>query len=272
MGVKISELPAASALAGTEPLPLVQSAETRKATVADIAPVRSVAGKTGAVTLDPADCGAAAASHSHSGYEPALGNPASDGQVLASTAAGVRSWVDGGGSPGLVLLATATASNVTSVDFTSGIDSTYDEYEVHLLNVIPASDSKYLTLRTSSNSGSSYDSTAGNYYYNYSYFSGSTGSGGTSTVETSIYLTNPIGNAANELGVDAVVHLIRPSISQYFNLWWTGMYTDVNTVPYWLAGCGLRKTAAAVNAIRFLFSSGNIASGEFKLYGVKKSL
>ena len=33
--------------------------------------------------------------------EPALGNPASDGQVLASTAAGVRSWVDsasGGGS------------------------------------------------------------------------------------------------------------------------------------------------------------------------------
>lgn len=101
MGVKISELPAASALAGTEPLPLVQATETRKATVADIAPVRSVAGKTGEVTLDPADCGAAAASHSHSGYEPALGNPASDGQVLASTAAGVRSWVDsasGGGS------------------------------------------------------------------------------------------------------------------------------------------------------------------------------
>jgi len=35
------------------------------------------------------------------GKEPALGNPASDGQVLASTAAGVRSWVDsasGGGS------------------------------------------------------------------------------------------------------------------------------------------------------------------------------
>jgi len=33
--------------------------------------------------------------------EPALGNPASDGQVLSSTVAGVRSWVDsasGGGS------------------------------------------------------------------------------------------------------------------------------------------------------------------------------
>ena len=35
------------------------------------------------------------------GKEPDLGNPASDGQVLSSTAAGVRSWVDsasGGGS------------------------------------------------------------------------------------------------------------------------------------------------------------------------------
>lgn len=65
MGVKISELPVASALAGTEAVPVVQSAETRKATVADIAPVRSVAGKTGAVALDPADCGAAATIHTH---------------------------------------------------------------------------------------------------------------------------------------------------------------------------------------------------------------
>ena len=110
MGVKISELPAASALVGTEPLPLVQATETRKATVADIAPVRSVAGKTGEVTLDPADCGAAAASHSHSGYEPALGNPASDGQVLASTAAGVRSWVDGASNSTTPNLITTTYS------------------------------------------------------------------------------------------------------------------------------------------------------------------
>jgi len=155
MSVKISELPAAGVLTGAESVPLVQATETRKATVADIAPVRSVAGKTGAVALDPADCGAAAAvhthdyaasththdsdyadishthtataitntpagtlaattvqaaineldaekaavSHTHTGtYEPVLGNPASDGQVLASTAAGVRSWIDAGGS------------------------------------------------------------------------------------------------------------------------------------------------------------------------------
>lgn len=115
MGVKISELPAASALAGTEPLPLVQATETRQATVAAIAPVRSVAGKTGAVTLDPADCGAAALAHTHTGtYEPALGNPASDGQVLSSTAAGVRSWVTTGGVQSNIISSPLSVDDDTS--------------------------------------------------------------------------------------------------------------------------------------------------------------
>jgi hypothetical protein len=74
MGVKISELPAASALAGTESIPLVQATETRKATVADIAPVRSVAGKVGAVTLSASDCSAAAAVHTHD-YAATLHQP-----------------------------------------------------------------------------------------------------------------------------------------------------------------------------------------------------
>jgi hypothetical protein len=36
MGVKISELPAATALVGTEVFPLVQAGETRQATVAEL--------------------------------------------------------------------------------------------------------------------------------------------------------------------------------------------------------------------------------------------
>ena len=36
---------------------------------------------------------AAAASHTHSGYETAIGNPSANGYLLSSTSAGVRSWV-----------------------------------------------------------------------------------------------------------------------------------------------------------------------------------
>jgi hypothetical protein len=35
-------------------------------------------------------------------------------------------------------------------------------------------------------------------------------------------------------------------------------------------GGGIRDTNADVDAIRFLLSSGNIASGTFRLYGVRK--
>jgi hypothetical protein len=37
---------------------------------------------------------------------------------------------------------------------------------------------------------------------------------------------------------------------------------------HWAATGGMRRSAADVDAIRFLFSSGNIASGEFRLYGI----
>lgn len=60
--VKISALPSATTpLAGTELVPVVQAGITTQTTVTDIvakAPVQSVAGKTGAVTLTPSDVGA----------------------------------------------------------------------------------------------------------------------------------------------------------------------------------------------------------------------
>jgi hypothetical protein len=74
--VKISALPSASTLSGTEELPVVQSATTTKTTINAIvakAPVQSVAGKTGTVTLTPSDVGA----------EPA------DASILKSAAIGV---------------------------------------------------------------------------------------------------------------------------------------------------------------------------------------
>lgn len=49
-----------------------------------------------------ADVGAATVGHNHAGaYEPVLGNPVSDGQMLASTATGVRSWKAAHSVPGL---------------------------------------------------------------------------------------------------------------------------------------------------------------------------
>lgn len=119
MGVKISELPAASALAGTEPLPLVQATETRKATVADIAPVRSVAGKVGAVTLSASDCSAAAAVHTHDYAATSHGHVIADTTGLQTTLNGKQAF------HGFVNRTSSTlAFDNTSHIFTLGVATT----------------------------------------------------------------------------------------------------------------------------------------------------
>lgn len=65
--------------------------------------------------------------------EDALGNPSTDGQILSSTAAWVRSWIDAsGGWGGMTLLSTTDVTNpVSQIDTTSTIfDWTYDWYIV----------------------------------------------------------------------------------------------------------------------------------------------
>jgi len=61
----------------------------------------------------------AVSGHNHTGvYEPILGNPASNGLVLSSTAAGVRSWVAGGGStttPNLIATTYSVAADTSTM-------------------------------------------------------------------------------------------------------------------------------------------------------------
>lgn len=80
---------------------LNQSTTGNAATATKLATARTIAGVSfdgsANISITAADVGA----------EPALGNPSSNGQVLASTTAGVRSWVDpaGGGTVTSVALA-----------------------------------------------------------------------------------------------------------------------------------------------------------------------
>lgn len=67
---------------------------------------------------DHSVAGYAASGHTHTGvYEPILGNPAVDGYVLSSSAAGVRSWIaaSGGGISGLTANYIPKASSATTI-------------------------------------------------------------------------------------------------------------------------------------------------------------
>lgn len=181
----------------------------------------------------------------------------------------------GGGALDYELIATATASASASIAFT-GLTSTYNTYVLKFTDVVPATDDAELWLRTSTDNGSSYDSTAGNYRY-VNLRSSDTGSLATSGSASSTHIllsigvgTVDLGNAAGESCSGQVV-LQNPSSTKN-----TLITSDVSYIAAFGGSCkvtatGVRMSAADVDAVQILMDSGNITSGEFRLYGVKNA-
>ena len=177
--------------------------------------------------------------------------------------------------PGMVLLSTATASASSSLNFTSLISSTYNSYKFILSDIRPATDDVELWLRTSTDNGSTYDSSANNYEWVQNNFTiGATPADAFegSDTDTKIRLvndSNKIGNNAaytvcgevnlyNPLGTVAS-KLIHARL-RYRNNGGVGLISET-----W----GHRDATSDIDAIRFLMSSGNITSGNIKMYGLR---
>ena len=159
-------------------------------------------------------------------------------------------------------ISTVTASNVATVDFT-GLDSTYEHYQIVVTNAIPVTDGVYFYLRTSSDNGATFESGAGAYRFNVN--------AQTDAAQIELGPTNLIGNdGAAENGWKGVINFFNPSGGTYSQFIWQYTSIDTTTNMQNLSGAA-RAPNAAVNALRFFFSSGNIASGTFTLYGVRTS-
>lgn len=172
------------------------------------------------------------------------------------------------------LLATATASSSSTLDFESLITSDYGAYDFVIRRLRPATDAANLLMRTSTNNGSSYDSSASNYGYNGTLHSLSGASSPTygSTGDTAIELNGQqsgggVGNLSSE-GIDGVVTLVNPLNATArkcitFNM----QYQTTLGEQILLIGGGTRLTTSDIDAVRFQFSSGNITSGSIDMYG-----
>lgn len=168
------------------------------------------------------------------------------------------------------LISSATASASATIDFT-GLSSTYFMYMVVANGVIPDTDSASLTLRTSTDGGSSYDSGASDYGHAHltaRFLTTQSISQGGDNSDSRIIIAGSQGNASNEIS-NFVMYLQNPSALQYFYANWTGASTLPTAERFTVTGSGARLSATDVDAIRFSMSSGNIDSGEFKLYGLK---
>ena len=166
----------------------------------------------------------------------------------------------------LILLDEQTASSSASIDFTSSIDGTYDSYVIECLHIVPATNNVDLYIRCGSGS---FDSGANNYAaQSLRYAGGATSVNGGAAIftEMAIMRGNFVGNS---YWIDAFVRMIRPaSAGLNTSFSWEGNAVNTSGAMDNAIGGGYRNATQADDRIQFFFSSGNIASGTFKLYGV----
>jgi len=198
--------------------------------------------------------------------------------VTNATIEDVTSFDNAVVSATLVLLSTQTASASANISFTTGLDSTYDEYIFKFINIHAETLDARLTFQCSTDGGSNYNttltSTSFRTYHDegdtlavVGYITASDQAQGTSFERlTESFATNNDDNAGGYL------QLFNPSSTTFVKHFIAN--TSVNRDGGGISQnfqAGYFNTTSAINAVRFQMSSGNIDDGIFKLYGVKKS-
>jgi hypothetical protein len=197
--------------------------------------------------------------------------------VTNTTIEDVTSFDNAASPATLVLLSTQTASASANISFTTGLDSTYDEYIFKFINIHPATNNANFQFNMSTDGGSNYNvvktSTAFRAYHNeiddenvLEYTTGEDLAQSTAFQN----LNDGIGNDNDQNG-SGTLTIFNPSSTVFVKHFITtsnNLKSDTSINRYF-AGYG--NTTSAVNAVRFQMSSGNIDDGIIKLYGVKKS-
>ena len=184
--------------------------------------------------------------------------------------------VSGGG---LNLISTQTASSSATIDFTSGIDSTYKEYIFKFIDIHPATDKANFQFQVDTGTNTNYNQTiTSTFFVAYNQEdSGTTGlayDGNHDQAQGTAFqdIAKEI-NGDNDGCGSGTLHLFNPSSTTFVKHFicrsqvyvapssGTDFSQDMNTAGY-------INTTTALTRVRFKFSSGNIDSVTIKLYEV----
>jgi len=176
----------------------------------------------------------------------------------------------------LILLSTQTASASASIEFTSGIDSTYDSYVFKFINCHPATNQSAFDFQASTDGGSTYATTLTSTVFfaqhnendagtKFEYNTGEDSAQSTS-FQTLFFNT---GSDADESG-SGTLTIYNPSsttfVKHFISRCHNNHYAD-RTGDIYVAG--YFNTTSSIDAIKFQFNNGNIDDGTIKMYGVK---
>jgi len=188
--------------------------------------------------------------------------------------ASITSLPSGVSGSSLVLISTVTASSSSTVTFDSDIDSTYKEYQIHIIQAHCSADNQILQMNFRDGS-TAYDATKTTTYFASQHKEDA--SGGALGYNTDQDLAQATGflNISEALGADndqctnGIIHLFDPSSTTFVKQFIARMaYVHQNDRMMEAYIAGYCNTTAAIDGVQFKMDSGNIDSGTFKLYGV----
>tara|TARA_B100001778_G_scaffold23296_1_gene17344 strand:+ start:105 stop:707 length:603 start_codon:yes stop_codon:yes gene_type:complete len=185
--------------------------------------------------------------------------------------------IDSGVATGsLVLLSTSTASSSATIDFTSGIDSTYKEYIFKFIDIHLATDGAEFTFQADTGTNTNYNQTITSTYYLAEHNEADTSTG--YSYQTSRDQAQATGfqhfgvdvGADNDHCIAGFLHIFEPSsttfVKHFLGTMQQAHQNDLSLVGY--IG-GYFNTTTAITRFRFKASSGNVDAGTIKMYGVK---
>ena len=184
----------------------------------------------------------------------------------------------GGGAWTLIQTLTSDGSD-SDLSFTSGIDSTYDEYVFKFINIHPASDSDIFYFNLSSDGGSNYNVTKTSSFFKAIHGEGDLYPGITyrtsqDLAQSTAYqqIEQDIG-ADNDQSISGCLHLFQPSSTtfvKHFILYANSAHSGDNSMNPYCGGYG--NTTSAIDAVQFKFSGpvalNEIQGGSISMYGI----
>jgi len=183
----------------------------------------------------------------------------------------------------MTLIKTLTASSSNTLSFVHGassvvLDGTYPIYKFEFINCHPANNNVFFEFNMSVDSGSNYNVTKTTTFFQAELSEAGGGAqisydGDDDLAQATGFqhISDAVGND-NDANTNGYLTIFNPSSTtfvKHFIAQGNGMYNSSYSIPSYSSGYG--NTTSAVNAIRFQFNSGAIASGKIKLYGIKDS-
>jgi len=158
-----------------------------------------------------------------------------------------------------VTISTVTATNVANVTFTN-LNAQFVKFEVTLEGILPVTDAATFHMLTSTDNGATFATAALSYDQ----------SSGAST--TAYQLTGSVvGGQENTAATGAghgTITIFKPLVPAYVAFQSIYTFQPAAAAAYsTIVNGGIRTALADVDAIRFLFSAGNISTGTFRLRG-----